>query len=568
MRPTTLKIKGLRSYRTEQIIDFTGKELIAIIGDTGAGKSSLLEAICFALYGNCTWQAGSAGHLIADGGDGTLAVELTFRARGKTWTVTRTMSRTYSPPSIHRLTSLNDDTDISGASQVNSAVRRLVGFDYSTFLKAVVLPQGRFQELLQTPEGKRSSILKNILGLDDLTTVRDHALTMHTRLRPLLADMEQQRAGLPPDPAAVIQQATDRRHRATTQLAQLETVKNTVDALNADKAKHATLAAQCRKAGERLGERIPAGINEQYQSLVDLDGTLAAELGELSQQLEDQGQRQDDLSGALTAADSDGTGVEAAQAALATLTTLADQIPGINEEQHRLTDARTALATERDSLQTRQAIVAELSSAAKKASTEADGTEAAAKAAADRVVAARALLTVARNAANSATRAANTAQDTGTRARQKELSAETASRDAERAEHELRVAEHGLEAAQRANAAAHAAAASHPGDPCPVCVRELPCDFVPPTAEDIEQATSVQVKIKKLARRLGEKAAAARVEAQTAEAEFRKAQDTVAGATDAYNEAMSAVTEALGTVDLSCDDDVLLTDLLAIAQYH
>src|SRR5688572_11282305 len=104
MRPLTLRVEGLRSYRSAQEVDFEGRDMVAIVGDTGAGKSSLLEAITFALYGASTWSK-QAGDLIGDRAD-TMKVELTFRADGQRWRATRTMSRG-SRPSTHRLENLD-----------------------------------------------------------------------------------------------------------------------------------------------------------------------------------------------------------------------------------------------------------------------------------------------------------------------------------------------------------------------------------------------------------------------------------------------------------------------------
>jgi len=60
MRPLQLSFSGIRSYPGKVgPLDFTSKTLIAILGDTGAGKSTILEAITLALYGNCTWTEGS-----------------------------------------------------------------------------------------------------------------------------------------------------------------------------------------------------------------------------------------------------------------------------------------------------------------------------------------------------------------------------------------------------------------------------------------------------------------------------------------------------------------------------
>jgi exonuclease SbcC len=82
MRPLRISIRGLRSYREPCDIDFTGKTLIAIVGDTGAGKSSILEALTYALYNATTWDDREVKLLIADGMQ-TMSVELDFQADGR-----------------------------------------------------------------------------------------------------------------------------------------------------------------------------------------------------------------------------------------------------------------------------------------------------------------------------------------------------------------------------------------------------------------------------------------------------------------------------------------------------
>jgi exonuclease SbcC len=169
MRPLTLAIDGLRSYRHRVEVDFTDVDLVGIVGDTGAGKSSLLEGLCVALYNGSTWDARGAKALIADGAD-VLRVELTFRADDATWLVRRAISKGAYPPPIHSLECLDDGRKFDGADAVLTEVKRLVGVDFNGFLKAVVLPQGRFQVLLQSSQSDRTTILKNILRVDQLGT--------------------------------------------------------------------------------------------------------------------------------------------------------------------------------------------------------------------------------------------------------------------------------------------------------------------------------------------------------------------------------------------------------------
>src|SRR5260370_14475564 len=96
MRPLTLRMSGLRSYRSEVTIDFGDPGLMAIVGDTGAGKSSILEALFFVLYGGCTWDHRATAPLISDG-TSLMQVDLVFLAEGRRWRVFLSPSRPRSP---------------------------------------------------------------------------------------------------------------------------------------------------------------------------------------------------------------------------------------------------------------------------------------------------------------------------------------------------------------------------------------------------------------------------------------------------------------------------------------
>src|SRR6476646_379299 len=67
MRPLRLTVKGFTAFREEQTLDFTELDVFAISGPTGSGKSSLLDAMTFALYGKVERVGGSVGQLISQG---------------------------------------------------------------------------------------------------------------------------------------------------------------------------------------------------------------------------------------------------------------------------------------------------------------------------------------------------------------------------------------------------------------------------------------------------------------------------------------------------------------------
>jgi len=190
-----LEVDGLRSYRHPVRVDFGDVTLMAIVGDTGSGKSSLLEAITYGLYAASTWS-GQPGDLIADGTQ-TMRVQLTFLAGGQRWRATRSMSRTGYPPPVHRLECLDEPgRRFDGRTQVNDEVERIVGLDYRGFLRSVILPQGRFADLLLATDADRTRILKNLFRVDELEQARQEASHVLERLDPAHADLRERRAGL------------------------------------------------------------------------------------------------------------------------------------------------------------------------------------------------------------------------------------------------------------------------------------------------------------------------------------------------------------------------------------
>jgi len=201
VRPSKLTIAGLRSYRESVEIDFSGRELFAIIGDTGAGKSSILEAITYALYNSTTWDQREPKALIADGMH-TMTVSLDFISDGHLWRVTRSASRSSSPASVHLLVCVDDPVlSFIGEGAVNDQIKKLLGMDYRAFLSAVILPQGRFQTLLTVGAKDRSEILKGIFRLDQLDLAREQIVNLAERAAIAASTLRMKRRMLPDDPA-------------------------------------------------------------------------------------------------------------------------------------------------------------------------------------------------------------------------------------------------------------------------------------------------------------------------------------------------------------------------------
>ena len=243
MRPLTLRMSGLRSYRSEVTVDFGDPGLIAIVGDTGAGKSSILEALFFVLYGGCTWDHRATVPLISDGAS-VMQVELVFLAEGRRWKVFRSASRT-SAQSRNQLECLDDPAlRFDNDGPVTTEVKRLIGLDPDAFLRTVILPQGRFQMLLRATRTDRTAILKGIFRLDQLAKAREQADSAARRIRPRAEDLKDERATLLPDPEAALADARQRHDQARSRQAELQGLSEII-----------TAAAQQRDKRRSSGQR-------------------------------------------------------------------------------------------------------------------------------------------------------------------------------------------------------------------------------------------------------------------------------------------------------------------------
>ena len=179
MRPLLLKISAFGSYANEQTIDFksglNGQNFFLISGATGAGKTSILDAICFALYGEST-SDGKTGSMLrselADSKTKTF-VEFTFSLGSKTYRVKR--SPTYSTdekksiPSTAYLYEVRNDTSILISEKTKIVTKKLVeilGFNDDQFRQVVVMPQGDFKKFLTASSKDREELLNIIFKTD------------------------------------------------------------------------------------------------------------------------------------------------------------------------------------------------------------------------------------------------------------------------------------------------------------------------------------------------------------------------------------------------------------------
>lgn len=165
MRPLRLRVEGLTSFREPAEVDFTGLSLFAITGATGAGKSSLIDAMLLALFGRAPRVGREHNQLISHGMD-RLSVLLEFRAGGRHYRIARSIRS--DRPSQVQLERVDGDVaeSLAGkAREVELEIQRILGMDYDAFTRSVVLPQGQFDAFLSGDPKQRREILVGLLDL-------------------------------------------------------------------------------------------------------------------------------------------------------------------------------------------------------------------------------------------------------------------------------------------------------------------------------------------------------------------------------------------------------------------
>jgi DNA repair protein SbcC/Rad50 len=562
MRPLTLRMSGLRSYRSEVTIDFGDPGLIAVVGDTGAGKSSILEALFFVLYGGCTWDFRATAPLISDGVT-VMQVELVFLAEGRRWRVFRSASRT-APQSRHELECLDAPAiRFDNDGPVTDEIKRLIGLDQRAFLRTVMLPQGQFQLLLQATRADRTAILKGIFRLDQLAQAREQADRAARRLRPAVADLRAERAALLPDPEAALVDARQRHEQARARQGELQGLSETITAKARQRDEADRRVGELRERERRVRDTAVPDAGAQLEELAGIASQLEEQRSQLEADREQQRRHASFLAGLLTRADEQGEGIEALASAVSTVQFLAEQIPGIHAEE-------AACEREARDLEALAASIIAGEDGAASLKVQASAARAAEARLADAATAASKLLTEARTRLTSVRNSAAThserqeeAEEAAERKSEAAGAIEPAAARASAAGDEREAARAALEAIQRANAAAHAAEGCQPGDPCPICQRPLPAGFTPQPPPGEADARAKLTTAERAAQQTASELARREADLTNASEALDRAVQAARESQTAFGETLAALRQVLPDVNLGASDEELLASLAA-----
>jgi len=206
MRPLSITICGFGPYAGCQTLDFSllGKSgLYLITGDTGAGKTTIFDAITFALFGEASGE-GRQSHMLrskyAKPEDPTY-VELTFDYGGKEYTLRRNpeyeraKSRgtgTTKQASDAQLT-YPDGRVVTKQKDVDKAIREIIGLTREQFSQVAMISQGEFRRLLSADTRERQKIFRDIFGTSLYVTLQNQLKDHAAALSAQLAQTEQSR---------------------------------------------------------------------------------------------------------------------------------------------------------------------------------------------------------------------------------------------------------------------------------------------------------------------------------------------------------------------------------------
>ena len=176
MKPIKLTMSGFGPYASTVEVDFTkfgNSGLFLIAGDTGAGKTTIFDGICFALYGKDSADKRDGKSLRSKyASEKTLtSVELEFNDKGKTYTIYRQPAQPRANGGKSELNredhlTLPDGKVINGSKEVEKKIKEIIGLDEDQFRQIAMIAQGDFQKLIKADTKNRREIFRTIFKTD------------------------------------------------------------------------------------------------------------------------------------------------------------------------------------------------------------------------------------------------------------------------------------------------------------------------------------------------------------------------------------------------------------------
>lgn len=290
MKPIKLQLSGFLSYRQWVEVDFSSFHMACVSGHNGAGKSSLLDAMTYALFG----QARKTGEALIHTACQQAEVSFVFEYEQNEYRVVRILPRGKStllefqvkdtesdPPRWRPLTE-------KSVRATEDRIRDILRLDYETFVNASFFLQGKADQFTQQRPGDRKRILASILGLDQWEVYREKSVEQRKLLERDLDTIDGRLAEV----NAELAEEAPRRARLKdleTRLAELAVGRKAQESLLENARQVQTTLASQRK----LSETLANGLDRVRRDLRALETRRAERLskrGEFSELVERAGE--------------------------------------------------------------------------------------------------------------------------------------------------------------------------------------------------------------------------------------------------------------------------------------
>lgn len=364
MKPIKLTMQAFGPFAQTETIEFDKlgtNPLFLINGPTGSGKTSILDAICFALYGETTGNERQGIQMRCDMAAPTLLTEVTleFSLHGKSYRVIRSPEQEAPKARGEGMTvrkhtaALYEITDeekliTSKTTQVKTEVTNIVGLNETQFRQVMVLPQGKFRELLLATSKEREEILGQLFQTDIYKKIEYALKDKASAISKAKDEFDNQiRGALQVAGVSSEAELTERREALSVQfetvqkqeqesLAQLNAVKTDLQKAEAlsnefKKREQAEIALKRHlEQSDAVSSRQLQLDNAKKASKVELPYVTLQNASKQTQELE---QKVTKLSQDLTVAND---AVKSKEGALQTAKEQAAQLPKLTEQQYQL----------------------------------------------------------------------------------------------------------------------------------------------------------------------------------------------------------------------------------------
>ncbi|PWI32686.1 hypothetical protein DI392_14865 [Vibrio albus] len=210
MKILTLRFKNLNSLKGEWYIDFTQSPfsdtgLFAITGPTGAGKTTILDAICVALY-HKTPRLGNisaSSNELMTRGTAECKAEVEFEVKGKAyrafWNMRRSRGKVdgnLQPPQAELAEVASGTVLANQVTKKLELVESVTGLDFGRFTKSMLLSQGQFAAFLNAREAERAELLEELTGTEIYGQISAKVHEHYTQAKQTMAELEARAQGV------------------------------------------------------------------------------------------------------------------------------------------------------------------------------------------------------------------------------------------------------------------------------------------------------------------------------------------------------------------------------------